>query len=175
MSPGRNGTAAAPPSARRVFHAVEKTETIAIEVERDGKLAVVEFVGYHRDRCRQWVNIEVEAARDAFLAASYADVETTDEATGETMTTRQYRPNDQAEGHYRRDVLLATIAGLQEHEADVLVGSGEWIEILRFLGWWAKTDEAEATTDPEAGGEAEAPTTEPSSPDSAPSTVPTTG
>lgn len=166
-----NGTA-----GRRRVHAIPKTVTFEVEVERDGQAVVVEMLGYCVERCPVWVAIEVEAARDVYLEAAYQQIETTD-ADGVVQTTSSYVYDRAIESRYRRDVLVAVIKGLQEDEADVLIGSGDGIEMLQDLGWFSRRETVEETADPEVirEDEAEVSTTEPSSRGSRRSTAPTTG
>jgi hypothetical protein len=157
-------------------HAIPKTVTFEVEVERDGVATVVEMVGYCRDRCPVWVAIEVEAARDAYLEAAYQQIETTD-ADGTVQTTSSYVYDRATESRYRRDVLVAVIKGLQDEEADVLIGSGDGIEMLQDLDWFSRRETVEEPADPEAEREeiAEVSTTAPSSRGSRRSTERTTG
>jgi hypothetical protein len=168
-------------STRRIFRAVAKTVTIPIEVERGGEARVVDFVGYHRDAPEVWNQIQVQAAWDAWDAASYVEnvqgVEVVDPATGqEAVPEKILRESPVAEATLRRDLLTAVLRDpetgepMTERDADVLArNGGDWLPILRELGWWGDAP-AEATSRPEAGGEG-APTGDASSPAPAPSTA----
>jgi len=151
-----NGTASANVPGRRRVHAVPKTIIFEVEVERDGESAIVEMTGFMRERCPVWVDIEVSAARDEYLAAAYVDTEVTDPESGETATASAYRYSREAEARYRRDVLLAAVKGLEEQQADVLLQSGEAMDMLADLGWFTRPTliSEDAPADPEgAGGE----------------------
>jgi hypothetical protein len=64
---------------------------------------------------------------------------------------------------YLCDVLLAVVQDIEYMEADVLSGrDDEATALLEALGWW--TQDAEATSDPEAEGEGSTPRTTSSSP-----------
>lgn len=166
---------------RKRFSAVPKTEVIEIEVLRpgsDGKPVptVLELVGQHKDCHEVWIDVQMDVARREYDAVAFEDVEVDDPSKpGTKITARQWKYDKEAESRYRRDVLMACLPGLELPDADVLArDDGPWREILSTLGWWVAAEEEES--DPEATGKTETgPTTEVSSPDSALSTVPTTG
>lgn len=183
--PGSNGTAA---PKRRVYSAVPRTSIIPIEVIRDGTPAVVEFVGQHQERPEVWAQIEMDAARERYLAEILVPndegKQERDPQTGELVTPEKIvRPNEVAHVVYRREMLQAVLrdpeTGEPIAEADtvaLVAARGGWDDILTELGWWdnAPADEG-GQSSPEAVGEGDGPTGDASSPKSAASTTsPTT-
>lgn len=127
------------------------------EIERDGEVVVLQ--GYKAgDACPIWVTIEVQAATDRYQESIEAI------ADGEKRLGKYLQPHLEQ----RRDILLAVVRGLTEHEASIMAAEGgDWQPILVELGWW-KTDASDVPADeddddPEAAGGAS--TTDDSSPD----------
>jgi hypothetical protein len=188
----RNGVAEGPPLGRRRVSAIPRTIVFEVDVIRKGKPTVIEVTGYVKGSCPVHVEVDVQAAWDAWTDASYVPntdkVEITTEA-GETFVPETiFKRSERAEAMLRRDMLLAVTDGLEEHEADLLavrdgpeadllaVRDGPWLDMLRDLEWWRAAEETtETPSDPEAAGEADAPTGPPSSPEPTPSTAPVTG
>lgn len=181
----KNGVAEGPPLGRRRVVAIPKTMVFEIDVIRRGKPTTIEVTGYVKGACKVWVEAQVQAAWDEWEDASYVDnvdqieVDALDpetNAVAKTTPARIFKRSRRAEAMLRRDMLLAVVEGLEEQDADLLAQEdGGWLDILRDLGWWRKASAEEATGDPEAVGEADAPTGTPSSPTPAITTGPTTG
>lgn len=135
--------------------------TLPIEVERNGASVILR--GYvDGNRCPVHVKAEVSAARRVWV-----------DATGAGTTDYVY--NDVVWRTFLRDMLLATIKGLEFGEAEVLASDDDLsTSVLTTLDWFKAPT---VTADPEAPGEMtdQSQTTAPSSPDSQPSTALTTG
>ena len=137
--------------------------TLPIEIERNEERVILR--GYvDGNRCPVHVKAEVAAARRVWV-----------EQTGAGSDAYVY--DETAWRVFLRDVLLAVINGLGFLEAEVLASDDDLSNtVLVSLGWFRAP---EAVPDPEVTGETvsreSSPTTEPSSPGSAHSTVPTTG
>ena len=171
---------------RRRVHAIPRTMTFEVEVLRQGEPTWVEMTGHCRERCSVWVDIEVSAARDTYLAQAYTqepviDQETgdplLDPETGQAVTLPVFHHSREVETRYRRDILLAVLEGLQEGEADLLLGSSDGLDILVDLGWFTRpSDTQETPPDPEEEGEeTPAPTGAGSSPEPRRSMAASTG
>ncbi len=136
--------------------------TLPIAIERNEQEVILR--GYvDGNRCPVHVKAEVSAARRLWV-----------ETTGAGSDAYTY--DDTAWRTFLRDVLLATIRGLEFGEAEVLASDDDLSnDVLVALGWFRAP---EAVPDPEATGETatgQSQITPASSPDSAPSMAPTTG
>lgn len=180
--------------ARRRVSAVPRTLLFDVETVADG---VVTMVGYCKGRsdgygpCPTSVTMEADVAYAILMDASWP--EATDEEiaawdkrvvacaeSGEDPGPSPiandgtvYHFNRAAEVAYRRDLLIAVIPALGQNReaASVLAGDdGDWLEMLRDLGWWRAA--AEEALPQLSGEEAEAST--PAGTDSSPTSAPST-
>jgi hypothetical protein len=159
----------APPERKR-FSVVPVHETIEVErpntfkvSDADPATMIVELKAWRSGPgCPAWVDIQVEAANDAYMAALREEIArraaagevAVDEETGASTYTGPSHQMSELLVAYRCDLLCAVIEGLERHEAALWAKhGGQWQEILVWLGWWhvrPADAPAEAEADPEA-------------------------
>lgn len=165
------------------FSVVPASTTIEVERPdpfcQDGEpeTVVVELKAWPMGpRCPVWVAISVEAAWDTYREGMRAEIDRRDaagEIKAEAVKDATGQPVKDVDGNaverriyigpthimtqilatLRRDLLVAVIEGLTEHEASLLVeNGGPWENILISLGWWKAPAETPETPEPSGEG-----------------------